>query len=105
MEVATGGKTFTDRTVSIPCIQSGLSDDEVLELGGLNTEQMIVLTVRKSAYATAKADADGNPVAMAVPAKKTRIRFDGEEYRIAKIKNDPTGTFMKFFCECPNAGI
>lgn len=105
MEQATGPKRFVDRGVSIPCVQSGLSDDESLEFGGMNTQQLIVLTVRLSAYNESATDKSGKPVRMEPPVKKTRINFEGQEYRIARIKSDSFGVFLKFYCECPNEGI
>lgn len=89
-----GENQFTDRGTSYPCTPGEITDDETLELGGLNTKLNSVIIVRKNVYG-----------ATALPKKKSRITYKSEAMRIGYIKIDPTGVFMKLYLEDPNSGI
>lgn len=106
MEKEMGNTRFFYNGCWFLCMKGGLSEQDMLTIGGLDSEVDLVLTVRKSVFDTTATDAaTGKLISVDPPVKNKRIKIGEDEYRIERIKTDPSGVFLKYYLSCPNKGI
>ena len=85
---------ITYRDESIRCVPSGVGVNDVLEIGGFSVTADISFVVRKEVFA------DG-----IYPQSQEKVTSKGITYRIATVREDTTGVFLRLICINENRGI
>lgn len=78
--------SFTWQTTSYACSASSFEKSKKLDVGGFDLEYNLILTVRKVLFSTS------------YPTEKQTITHKSKTFRIEKVIEDPSGTFLRLHC-------
>lgn len=86
-------KTLNWKGEDYACIPASAGEASILEIGGFAVSVDIVLCVRRELFT------DG-----IYPEQQQTLTYNGETYRIARVRNEPFDVFIKFDCVSDSRG-